>query len=56
MLKPPVERKNRFTMMLSKDELKRIQKLSKLLGESASAVVRAAVRKEYHTKITLKRQ
>ena len=56
MLSPRKKKENRFTMLLSDSDLLKIQKLAQLLGESASAVVRAAVRREYHTKIVMKRQ
>jgi hypothetical protein len=55
-LAPAVKRTHRFTMNLSSDELKHILALAKLAGENASTVVRTAVRREYHTKIVMKRQ
>jgi hypothetical protein len=43
-------------MMLSSDDLKKIQALAKLAGEGVSATVRAAINREYHAKIVHKRQ
>jgi hypothetical protein len=56
MLTPRVRRKHRFTMLLADDELRKIKALARLLGEGASAAVRAAINREYNTKIVMKRQ
>jgi hypothetical protein len=56
MLAPRIKRKHRFTMLMSDDEFRKIKALAKLLGDGASAAVRAAINREYHTKITMKRQ
>jgi hypothetical protein len=56
MLLPRKKKSYRFTMMLSTDDLKKLQKLAQLAGEGVSATVRAAINREYHTKIVMKRQ
>lgn len=47
--------KQRFTMLITPDDVKKIRALADLAGEGMSTVVRSIVRREYKTKIEMKR-
>ena len=52
---PPRRKLFTFTMRMVADDLRKLQKLAKLEGEGMSTVVRSAIRREYETKIGMKR-